>query len=69
LRRGARARAADDEIVFLRVDYFENYAGRFISVEAKDRLATLSGSTYTGPTLSLSQTQAPGRRSTRSRAR
>ena len=28
----------EDEIVVLRVDYFENYAGRFLSVEAKDRL-------------------------------
>jgi hypothetical protein len=27
----------EDEIVILRVDYFENYAGRFLSVEAKDR--------------------------------
>jgi Zinc carboxypeptidase/Chitobiase/beta-hexosaminidase C-terminal domain len=46
----------EDEIVVLRVDYFENYAGRFLSVEAKDRLggAAPSGSTYVGPTLSLS---------------
>ena len=29
--------AHEDEIVVLRVDYFENYAGRFLSVEAKDR--------------------------------
>ncbi len=42
----------EDEIVVLRVDYFENYAGRFLSVEAKDRLggATPTGSTYVGPT-------------------
>ncbi len=41
----------EDEIVVLRVDYFENYAGRFLSVEAKDRLggATPTGSTYVGP--------------------
>ena len=46
----------EDEIVVLRVDYFENYAGRFLSVEAKTRLATVapSGQVYTGPTLSLS---------------
>jgi hypothetical protein len=37
------------EIVVLRVDLFENYAGRFISVEAKTRAATMSGNTYTGP--------------------
>ena len=29
-----------DEIVVLRVDYFTNYAGHFLSVEAKTRLAT-----------------------------
>ena len=46
----------EDEIVVLRVDYFENYAGRFLSVEAKDRLgsSTPEGSTYVGPALSLS---------------
>jgi hypothetical protein len=46
----------EDEIVVLRVDYFENYTGRFLSVEAKDRLggSTPTGSTYTGPSLSLS---------------
>jgi hypothetical protein len=45
-----------DEIVVLRVDYFENYAGRFLSVEAKTRLggAAETGSTYVGPELSLS---------------
>jgi hypothetical protein len=37
--------ADDDELVILRADYFENYAGRFLSVEAKDRLG---GSTPTG---------------------
>jgi hypothetical protein len=46
----------EDEIVVLRVDYFENYAGRYLSVEAKDRLggAAPTGSTYVGPALSLS---------------
>jgi hypothetical protein len=45
-----------DEIVVLRVDYFENYAGRFLSVEAKDRLgsSTPTGADYIGPALSLS---------------
>src|SRR5918999_4391827 len=45
-----------DEVVILRVDYFENYAGRFLSVEAKTRLggAAETGSTYVGPELSLS---------------
>jgi hypothetical protein len=51
-----------DEIVVLRVDYFENYAGRFLSVEAKDRLggAEPTGSIYTGPTLSLSWNKGAG---------
>ena len=46
----------EDEIVVLRVDYFENYDGRFLSVEAKDRLgsSTPTGADYIGPTLSLS---------------
>ena len=30
----------DDELVLLRADYFENYAGRFLSVEAKNRLGS-----------------------------
>ena len=57
--RGRRARRARAEvrrrrtsIVVLRVDYFENYAGRFLSVEAKDRLGGTRGSTYSAPTLS-----------------
>ncbi len=45
-----------DEVVILRADYFENYTGRFLSVEAKTRQggAAPSGSTYVGPDLSLS---------------
>src|SRR5215217_4673605 len=52
----------DDEIVILRVDYFENYAGRFLSVEAKDRLgtSTATGATYQGPALSLSFNEGAG---------
>ena len=46
---------ADDELIVLRVDYFENYAGRFLSVEAKTRLATIDeDGDYSGPELSLS---------------
>jgi hypothetical protein len=46
----------EDEVVILRADYFENYTGRFLSVEAKTRLggAAPTGSTYVGPELSLS---------------
>ena len=58
----------EDELVVLRVDYFENYAGRFLSVEAKTRLASVNDppapdptpTTYTGPTLSLSWDSGPG---------
>jgi hypothetical protein len=51
-----------DEIVVLRVDYFESYAGRFLSVEAKTRQASVapSGSVYTGPALSLSFNSGAG---------
>lgn len=52
----------DDELVVLRVDYFENYAGRFLSVEAKDRQggSTPTGGAYTGPSLSLSFNSGAG---------
>ncbi len=53
-RGGASILSHEDEIVVLRVDYFTNYAGQFLSVEAKTRLAHLTGNTYDGPTLSLS---------------
>jgi Zinc carboxypeptidase/Chitobiase/beta-hexosaminidase C-terminal domain len=48
--------ADDDELVILRADYFENYAGRYLSVEAKNRLggAAPSGSVYIGPAVSVS---------------
>ena len=66
-RADAAARGAGDvsgadtgEIVVLRVDSFENYAGRFISVEAKTRLATMTGSQYTGPSLSLTWNRGEG---------
>ena len=44
--RAASTIAPRGEIVVLRVDYFENYAGRFLSVEAKDgSAARADGST------------------------
>jgi hypothetical protein len=54
--------ADDDELVILRADYFENYAGRFLSVEAKDRLggSTPTGSTYVGPAVSVSWNTGAG---------
>jgi hypothetical protein len=57
---GDVAPADTGEIVVLRVDLFENYAGRFLSVEAKTRLASMSGSTYTGPTLVLAWNEGTG---------
>src|SRR5215210_5051347 len=51
----------DDEVVILRVDYFENYAGRFLSVEAKDRQGGVApNGSYVGPTLALSYDTGPG---------
>jgi hypothetical protein len=69
-RRADKAAAGDtvtplshqDEIVILRVDYFDNRDGRFLSVEAKTREggAAETGSTYIGPTLSLSWNTGAG---------
>src|SRR5262245_30883344 len=41
----------EDEIVILRADYFENYTGRYLSVEAKTRDASVNPTSgaYTGP--------------------
>src|SRR5262245_32286789 len=53
LRRGSAAALAD-ELVVLRVDFFTNYAGRFLSVEAKTRLSAIDANgNYAGPTLWL----------------
>src|SRR5512134_151253 len=54
--------ADDDELVILRADYFENYAGRFLSVEAKNRLgsSTPTGSDYIGPDMSVSWNTGAG---------
>jgi hypothetical protein len=62
LDEGVSTQSHEEEIVVLRVDYFENYAGRFLSVEAKDRLggSTPTGATYVGPTLSLSWNYGSG---------
>ena len=71
LDEGVGVQSHEDEIVVLRVDYFENYAGRFLSVEVKDRLgsATPTGSTYVGPALSSPGTRELERRSTPRRGR
>ena len=54
--------ADDDELVILRADYFENYAGRYLSVEAKNRLggAAPTGSVYVGPATSVSWNSGAG---------
>ena len=54
--------ADDDELVILRADYFENYAGRYLSVEAKNRLggAAPTGSIYVGPATSVSWNSGAG---------
>jgi hypothetical protein len=57
---GEVAPADTGEIVVLRADVFENYAGRFLSVEAKSRAATMTGNTYTGPTLVLAWNSGAG---------
>ena len=60
LRRGS-AKALADELVVLRVDSFTNYAGRFLSVEAKTRLGGVNAAgDYAGPTLWLSWNKGAG---------
>ena len=57
-----------DEIVVLRVDYFENYAGRFLSVEAKDRARRRGTGRLVhraGAVALVLEHRAPARRSTR----
>jgi hypothetical protein len=54
--KAAQGFAPIPEITIQRVDYFTNYAGRFLSVEAKDALGTNSG----GPTLAMAWAEAGG---------
>jgi hypothetical protein len=49
---GASIQSHEDKIAVLRVDYFENYAGRFLSVEAKDLVRGLSPTSTTTVALS-----------------
>ena len=57
LAEGSAEIAPRGDIVVLRVDYFENYAGRFLSVEAKDGTR---GSATTGASLALSWNTGAG---------
>ena len=54
---GAAEVAPRGDIIVLRVDYFENYAGRFLSVEAKDGTRGIS---TTGASLALSWNTGAG---------
>jgi hypothetical protein len=64
LRASFAAAAVDDEIVVNRVDYFQNYAGRFLSVEAYNRdtvKQTGGGQTAgQGPTMVVTWDRGPG---------
>ena len=68
-------RTHEDELVVLRADYFENYAGRFLSVEAKTRPRRSTRrpgpatTIYTGPSSRCPGTAGRARRSTRRRGR
>jgi hypothetical protein len=57
LAAGSAEVAPRGDIVVLRVDYFENYAGRFLSVEAKDGTR---GSSTTGASLVLAWNTGAG---------
>ena len=57
LAESSAAVAPRGDIIVLRVDYFENYAGRFLSVEAKDGTR---GSSTTGASLALSWNTGTG---------
>ncbi len=57
LAEGAAEIAPRGDIIVLRVDYFENYAGRFLSVEAKDGTRGLA---TTGASLALSWNTGAG---------
>jgi len=64
LRAGIAALAVTEEITINRVDYFQNYAGRFLSVEAHNATTvqqTGGGQTAgSGPTLAVTWNAGPG---------
>jgi hypothetical protein len=57
LRAGVQAQAAAGEVTILRADYFESYAGQFLSVEARTALGQPGNA---GPTLSMSRNTGAG---------
>ncbi len=57
LAEGSAEVAPRGDIIVLRVDYFENYAGRFLSVEAKDGTR---GTSTTGASLAVSWNTGAG---------
>ncbi|HEX5781263.1 MAG TPA: PA domain-containing protein, partial [Solirubrobacteraceae bacterium] len=63
LRAGIAATAVTEEITINRVDYFENYAGRFLSIEAHNATTAQTGNggvAGTGPTLVVTWDAGPG---------
>jgi hypothetical protein len=64
LRAGIAALAVTEEITINRVDYFQNYAGRFLSIEAHNAttVQTTGGgqSAGSGPTLVVTWDEGPG---------
>ena len=57
LRAGIQAQAVANEVTILRADYFESYAGQFLSVEAR---TSLGGPNAIGPTLAMSRNTGAG---------
>src|SRR5215208_6240300 len=57
---GFAAASHDDEIVILRADYFESADGRFLSVEARNRLGSSTPGGYAGPAMAVSFDSGPG---------
>jgi hypothetical protein len=61
LRAGVAATALASEITVNRVDYFQNYAGRFLSVEAFNANTVVQGSNAgSGPTMAVTWDAGPG---------
>jgi hypothetical protein len=62
-KAGLRSLSAAPELVVQRAEYFDNYAGRFLSLEVWDSQITLvagSNNQFTGPTLSVAWREAGG---------
>ncbi len=60
VRKARGAGLAADTVQAQRADYFENYAGRFLSIEGWTSAGTNSGTRYSGPALTASWLDASG---------